>query len=188
MEKGDRVRITDGRQGKGQAGSIFWKGPNKYGGGERLGVRADDGETYWVNSDDCEKDDGPAPKPEAGPTFSKGDRVAFKVQGRHGTGSVFWIGESRNGPGQRLGVNDDEGEEAVWIDAIQARALDASDDSGPPALPPSSAPPAGSPEDDEVIPAEFWEPSVGLEDMPDAPPVDDAEADRWVGWEEDEAY
>lgn len=194
MEKGDRVRITDGRQGKGQSGSVFWKGPNKYGGGERLGVRGDDGETYWVNSDDCEKDDGPAPEPEAGPTFSKGDRVAFRVRGREGTGSVFWIGESRNGPGQRLGINDDEGEDAVWVDAIQARPLEAHEDNGPPAHPsgpaaPASALPApASDSDEDFIPADFWEPSVGMDDMPDAPPLDDAEAERWAGWDDDEGY
>jgi hypothetical protein len=123
VKKGDRVKITKG-PGKDTVGEIFWSGPNKWGGGERYGVRGDDGDTYWVNSADVEAASGPAPKVEAGREYAKGDRVAFKVRGREGTGSVFWIGDSRSGPGQRLGINDDDGEDAVWLDARFVQPLE----------------------------------------------------------------
>ena len=128
MDKGQRVRITGGRQGKDQTGTIFWKGPNKYGSGDRYGVRADDGETYWVSGDNVEATDAAAPPIDAGPTFAKGDRVAYKVRGEEGIGSVFWIGESRSGPGQRLGVRPDGSDDAVWLDSRQARAATEEDE------------------------------------------------------------
>jgi len=115
VDKGSRVRIISG-PGTGVTGSIFWSGKDKYNGGKRFGVRGDDGETHWVGERLVEATDAPEPTVE-GPTFEKGDRVAFKQQGQTGTGTVFWIGDSRQG-GQRLGVRDDtDPDNAVWIDA-----------------------------------------------------------------------
>lgn len=170
MDKGARVRITGGRNGVGVAGEIFWKGPNKWGKGDRFGIRGDDGETYWVSESDVEASEGPAPEPEPGPTFSKGDRVAFRAGGREGTGSVFWIGENKRGPGQRLGIRDDapEGEDdAVWIDARFARPLEG--ESSAPGSPASWDDPAA---DEEIPPAAAY----------DMPPVSDGPVrdDSWV--------
>ena len=53
IDKGTRVTIIGGRRGKGQSGSVFWTGKNKWGDGDRLGVSGDDGETYWVNDVDA---------------------------------------------------------------------------------------------------------------------------------------
>ena len=78
MDKGTRVRIKSGRNGKGETGEIFWKGPNKWGEGERFGIRGDNGETYWVAEKDVEPHSGSAPEPEAGPSFAKGDRVRLE--------------------------------------------------------------------------------------------------------------
>lgn len=169
MDKGARVTITGGRNGKGVSGEVFWKGANKWGSGERLGVRGEDGETYWVSDEDVELASGPAPKVEAGPTFSKGDRVMFKQRGEEGTGSVFWIGESRNGPGQRLGIrNDADPDNAVWLDARFAKPLEGE---APPA---GGAPPAVLHDDGDS--EEPWSPPVNMDEVP-GPPIDDAYVD-----------
>ncbi|MCO4747611.1 MAG: hypothetical protein KC912_22640 [Proteobacteria bacterium] len=186
MEKGQRVNILKGRNGKGESGTIFWKGPNKWGEGERLGVRSDGGETFWVSDQDVEVASGSAPPQEAGPTFSKGDRVSFKDRGREGTGMVFWIGQSRHGPGQRLGVRDDAPEgsdDAVWIEATQARALEGE------APAPRSAPhrgggggySGGGGYDDAIPPAQSYE----MPPMDDGPPLDDAYADQMAAAADD---
>jgi hypothetical protein len=115
VDKGSRVRIISGPN-TGVTGTIFWSGKDKYKGGKRFGVRGDDGETHWVGEQLVESTDAPEPAVE-GPHFEKGDRVEFKLQGQTGTGTVFWIGDSRQG-GQRLGVrNDADPDNAVWIDA-----------------------------------------------------------------------
>lgn len=178
MEKGARVRITGGRNGKDETGEVFWKGPNKWGEGERLGVRGDNGETYWVADSDVELASGPAPVVEAGDTFEKGDRVRFRNRGREGTGTVFWIGESRSGPGQRLGIRDDapEGEDdAVWIDARFAQQLD-EEPGAAPSGGPRSAPRQGPPEDYDasIPPAQSYE----MPPLDDGPPLDDALLDQ----------
>ena len=184
MDKGQRVKIVGGRQGVDQSGTIFWKGPNKWGNGERLGVRGDDGETYWVSDEDCEAATGDAPVQEAGDTFAKGDRVTFTNKGQESRGTVFWIGESRNGPGQRLGVNDDAGEDAAWLDANQCKALSEEDDQGPPPQSQRAAAPKGKPADgwaeDDQQP-EAWRPPVGMDEAPPPPPMDDAELETWAG-------
>lgn len=188
MDKGDRVRITGGRQGKDKTGTIFWKGPNKYGSGERFGVRGDDGETYWVSSDDVESTDAAPPPVEAGPTFEKGDRVAYEVRGEPGVGEVFWIGQSKSGPGQRLGVRPDGSDEAVWLDARRARPATEEDEQAAAARsleaeptwdtgsPGSSAPMS---DDDEDLPQDAFAPQLSEDDLPPAPPADDAQAERW---------
>jgi hypothetical protein len=171
VEKGQRVTVVKGRNGKGESGTIFWKGPNKWGEGERLGVRSDSGETFWVSDQDVEATDGSAAPPQAGPTFSKGDRVSFKDRGREGTGMVFWIGESRHGPGQRLGVRDDAPEgsdDAVWIEATQARPLE-----GAAPAPRSPAPDrsygGGGETDDSIPPAQSYD----MPPLDDGPPIND---------------
>lgn len=167
MDKGTRVTITGGGKGVGMHGIVFWKGPNKWGAGERLGVRADDGETYWVQDADVEEATGAPPPPE-GPRFEKGDRVAFEVGGRAGTGTVFWVGENRHGPGQRLGVRDDTppaDDDAVWLDARQAKPL-----SGEERTP--------APDDEEEgVPPEY---AVSLAELPPAPPLSDDEVETWA--------
>lgn len=178
MDKGDRVQITGGRQGKGKTGTIFWKGPNKYGGGDRFGVRGDDGETYWVSSDDVESSQSAEPQPDPGHTFSKGDRVKYTVRGQRGIGSVFWIGESRSGPGQRLGVRPDDAEEAVWLDARQAELLDETEASSA-AVPSPHPGPARGASDAEWEDESDWSPAVGLDEMPAPPPMDDSAIDGW---------
>ena len=157
MEKGTRVRITAG-EGEGVTGSVFWTGKDRYREGMlRLGVRGDDGETYWASQSDVNVCDDPLP---AGEHFEKDDRVQFRVRGEQGTGTVFWIGESRNGPGQRLGIRDDANpEDAVWLDARMVKHLDADADPGP-----APAPERGTP----TPPAPRAE----------APPIDDAWIDQ----------
>ena len=125
--KGDRIRITQG-PAEGVTGTIFWKGENKYGPGERYGVRGDDGETHWIDGASVEATDAAVPE---GPTFERGDRVKFRVQGQEGTGTVFWTGQNRHGPGQRLGVNPDGADgrdDALWLDARAARPLSPDED------------------------------------------------------------
>ena len=182
MDKGTRVTIVDGHQGKGQSGSVFWTGKNKWGDGERLGVRGDDGETYWVSDADVETTTGEAPEQPAGDTFEKGDRVSFTQRGQAGTGTVFWIGQSKNGPGQRLGVRDDNGEEAVWIDARIAKALEG--DAPPPARQNSNSGSAQEGESDQTPDA--WSPSLDISDMPPEAPIDDSSADQWAQWDDEE--
>jgi hypothetical protein len=127
FKKGSRVEIVSGENGVGVCGEIFWMGESRYGEGQRFGMRGDDGETYWVDEAEVELTSKAPPAADSGPTFNKGDRVSFRNNGQQGTGTVFWIGQSRTGPGQRLGIRDDDGEgnDAVWIDARFARPLDA---------------------------------------------------------------
>jgi len=170
MKKGDRVSITGGKKGVGVSGEIFWIGKDKFGGGERYGVRGDDGDTYWVSSKQVEAADGPAPAVEAGPTFAKGDRVSFRFKGQEGSGSVFWLGENRYGPGQRLGVRPDDSEEAVWLDSRFAEKIE-----GEAPAPSSSPAPAGDDtpwEDTSSEEADYFGGAAGPVD--DGPPLDDA--------------
>ncbi len=119
MDKGDRVRIVKGRQGKDQTGSIFWVGENKYGSGQRFGISGDDGETYWIPEENCEQlEAGSAgfAQEEVSFEFDKGDRVAWKNNNGSGVGTIIWIGDNKHGPGKRVGVRDENMEEAVWLD------------------------------------------------------------------------
>ena len=171
FQKGARVEIVDGRSGVGVSGEIFWKGESRYTDGERLGVRGDDGETYWVDDSEVQAATGEAPKQDAGPTFDKGDRVSFRDRGRDGTGTVFWIGQSRQGPGQRLGVRDDdaEGEDnAVWLDARLCK--------------PSDTP---APEGSERPARSSGRSTSSGADIPPAPPMDDSMADSYAASSED---
>lgn len=194
MEKGARVRIVGGRQGKGQLGNIFWKGPDKFNGGERFGVKADDGETYWVSERDVEEATGAPPaKPAAsggpsaspaaatGESFQKGDRVAFSAGGREQQGQVFWTGPSKSGGGQRLGIKPEDGGETVWLDARFARPAGTAAPTG--AHPDGPRPAPGRFDDDESPP---WTPPLAADELPEAPPWDDDAIARF-GAEDDEA-
>ena len=132
MDKGQRIKITSGDD-TGKMGTVFWTGEDRYRGGLRLGVRGDDGETYWINESDVEKTDAPEPPPPPSETFERDDRVRFRNRGEEGTGTVFWTGESRRG-GQRLGIRDDRDPdgEAIWLDARFAKALSPEEDQGAP--------------------------------------------------------
>jgi hypothetical protein len=194
VDKGTRVTITGGSSGRGVSGTVFWTGPNKYGEGERLGVRGDDGQTYWVSDDLVEPATAPPPKVDV-PRYEKGDRVSFEKGDGRGTGSVFWTGDNKYGPGQRLGVRDDapEGEDdAVWLDSRLVTRLD--DDAPAPAArqrPPSaagSAPPMptdGPPE--PPLPADdSWDAPAGADELPEGPPLDDPALDQWAASVPDE--
>lgn len=173
FSKGDRVRITGGRQGVGLTGEVFWKGPNKYGPGERLGVRGDDGQTYWTTDSDVEPSDSRL-DPTPGEQFDRGARVRFQRDGTMLRGEVFWTGQSRNGPGQRLGVRVEGEEEPTWIDARFVKA----DDQPSPAV---STPADDQPGDDQPadeMPSD-WAPALDMGDMPPAPPLDDALIDAY---------
>jgi hypothetical protein len=191
FNKGDRVQIEPGNKGEGVCGEVFWKGTKKWGEGERLGVRGDDGETYWIDDDCVSASNQSAPVQEPGDTFSKGDRVSFKSRGRQGRGSVFWIGDSRNGPGQRLGINDDDGEDAVWIDARFAEALSPDEDNqgadggygGSASGGGYGGSDSGGSSDDADIP---WTPPLDPGAIPTPPPMDDSMADTWASNQEDD--
>ena len=75
FDKGDRVQIKAGNTGAGVCGEVFWKGAKKWGSGDRLGVRGDDGQTYWIDEVAVEQATKQAPT-DPGVTFSKGDRVS----------------------------------------------------------------------------------------------------------------
>lgn len=194
--KGDRVRITGGKA-EGVTGTVFWKGQNKYGPGDRYGVRGDDGQTHWVDGGSVEATKADVP---TGHTFDKGDRVAYRVPGGEGTGTVFWVGQSRHGPGQRLGVRADhpDGEDdAVWIDGLAARPLDPGEDPGAPepASRGRSNPYQGDRgrgaaasgggwsggEGADEMPSDYAAP-MGMDEMPSAPPMDDASLDQLGEW------
>ncbi len=182
VDKGTRVTITKGK-GTGVSGTIFWVGANKWGPGQRFGIRGDDGETYWAPEPDVEEAGGPAPEVEAGPTFAKGDRVGFKVGEREGTGTVFWTGDSRSGPGQRLGINDDSGEEPVWLDSRFARALGADEppmvESGVPGVgrdPAVAMPEYDGPAQEPPLPDS--EPLASDDEAPPPVPYDDGYFDQ----------
>ncbi len=123
MTKGDRVKIARGK-GTGVAGTIFWVGENRYGPGQRFGIKGDDGETYWSAEDQLEAADVPPPPEPEGPVPNKGDRVEWTQGGASGFGRVFWVGQSRSGPGMRFGVEDDDGE-TRWLDQRFVKVTDA---------------------------------------------------------------
>lgn len=116
MDKGTRVEIVRGPTGKDVVGTVFWIGDDRYNEGtKRLGIQGDDGETYWVSSDNVETSDKSVPAP-TGPQLQRGDRVSWKQGEEDGEGEVFWTGENKHGPGQRLGVKCDDGE-TRWFDS-----------------------------------------------------------------------
>ena len=164
FEKGDRVKIVGGRKSKGVTGQIFWVGENKYGEGQRFGIRGDDGETHWVPEEHCEASTETMEVPE-GPELSKGDRVLWTDGGVELDGEVFWLGPNKFGPGTRVGVKDDDGE-THWMDSRRLTKLE--DGAAPPPRP--EPPPASGSAFDQ--PDAFGAPPAW-----EGPPVDDAWAD-----------
>jgi hypothetical protein len=191
VDKGTRIKIISG-EGMDQTGTVFWTGKDRYRDGLRLGVRGDDGETYWISQADVEETDAVVP---VGETFDKGDRVRFRNSGAEGFGTVFWIGQSRDGPGQRLGIRDDSNpEDAIWLDARFAEAL--AEGEGPPAPPPPARGSrggggggggGGGRRDEEVdeMPADYA-PSLSSDEMPPMAPIDDSYADQMAQQIDDE--
>ncbi len=123
IDKGSRVRILKGK-GKEQEGTVFWTGANNYGPGIRLGVRNDEGDTFWVNEDQVEVIEGEvadvSPAKPDGAALEKGGRVRWSQDGG-GTGVVFWVGESKGGS-LRVGIKTDEDGETVWMFADRVKA------------------------------------------------------------------
>jgi len=128
--KGDRAAIVGGRKNPvGMRGQVFWVGENKFGEGNRYGLKGDDGVTYWVNEPDIGPEEGAPPPPEMpdvpSETFEKGSRLSIVKGPSAGTeGEVFWVGESKFGPHMRYGIKDDEGE-THWADAPLVELLSA---------------------------------------------------------------
>ena len=120
MERDARVELVSGK-GKGVSGSVFWIGDNKYGPGKRYGIRGDDGDTYWATEDQVRESSAARPSavPE-GPVPEKGAVVTFRAGGQEVVGEVFWVGQSKSGPGHRLGVRDADGA-THWVDAKFAK-------------------------------------------------------------------
>lgn len=75
LAKGTRVRIRGGAA-RGQLGSIFWVGENKYGPGKRYGVKGDDDDTYWLDQTQVEESDEPAAKKSPARAAASGDNGA----------------------------------------------------------------------------------------------------------------
>jgi len=59
IPKGSRVSITKGGSA-GVEGEVFWSGENKYGPGNRYGIKDDEGETHWADSNQVEQLSAPA--------------------------------------------------------------------------------------------------------------------------------
>ena len=180
MEKGDRVDIIGGRKGRGKSGTVFWKGENKYGPGERYGVRGDDGETYWVVEDDVQRSETSAPPPPTDSrTYEKGDRVGFQQDGEQRFGSVFWTGKSRLG-GQRLGIRREPDAETVWLDAFKVE----------PATGEAPQAPTGGGRMEDAEEGDGWLPDDYVQSGPsDAPPdipFSDDLVDAWAPADEDD--
>lgn len=165
--KGDRAAIVGGRKNVGVRGQVFWIGENKYGPGQRYGLRGDDGETYWVTDANIGPEEGAPPAPESNApkeTLSKGSRVSITKGPTAGVeGEIFWVGDSKFGVGMRYGIKDAEGE-SYWADHNQVELLE-----GPAANADGvQAKPSASPAFDEVpFPDgddDFAEPASGFED------------------------
>lgn len=131
--KGDRAAILSGRNA-GVRGSVFWVGPNKFGEGMRYGLRDDHGTTHWVDGAElgAEADAPPPPEVPPKPPLDKGARVRI-TGGRDAgkTGEVFWVGESRYGPGMRYGVRGPGEDETYWVDEAQVELDESAPSSAP---------------------------------------------------------
>jgi hypothetical protein len=149
--KGSRVKVTSGKNGVGSVGTVFWTGPDKYNeDNQRLGVRADDGETLWVSEAVVEEVTGSAAaQPDAGPPPDKGARVKWTNRGDTGEGTIFWVGQNKSGPGHRVGVRLDDQEDPLWLDGRQITVID-SPPKATSALPRSSGGGRPKQEDDDV--------------------------------------
>ena len=139
MEKGTRVEVIAGFKGKGAVGNVFWYGPDKFSEGSfRIGIKTDEGQTFWISTDDVREVDAgftsdstptqtskPEPEkrlqqstPQEANSFSRGMRVRW-VQGE---GTIFWAGASKYGDGVRLGIKDDN-EVTHWLDGAEVSLI-----------------------------------------------------------------
>jgi len=66
LQKGQRVVLLKGDT----SGEVFWTGQSKYGAGMRYGVRADDGQTHWVDDHEL-RADGPVPSVDRAASSSR---------------------------------------------------------------------------------------------------------------------
>lgn len=152
FDKGDRAAIVGGRKGVGVRGEVFWIGENKYGSGSRYGLRGDDGDTYWIDETHLgpEGDAPPTPEYEAKPVLEKGTHVAIVKGSDAGKeGEIFWVGDSKFGPGMRYGVRGDDAE-TYWADERQIEVREA------PAKK-ASAPSKAGPADDAPFPSDDFD-------------------------------
>lgn len=174
MDKGTRVKVVRGNKDVGVVGTVFWVGENRYGPGQRLGIKGDDGQTYWMNEDLVEETTEGPPEPE-GPVPQKGDRVQWRQGDLSGYGRVFWTGKSRSGPFQRFGVEDDDGE-TRWFDQPFLKVVDAEE--GVSTGPVEPAPPAG-PGWEDVPEAAADDPGEWQAAAPVGPPPSMEEPPAW---------
>ncbi len=113
IDKGDRVRLKTG-----EIGEVFWTGESRYGEGMRFGVRADDGETHWIDEADVTKlegDEAKPPEPQEPETEALAKGTTVTIVNGGAKAEVFWIGKSKFGKGWRYGVKDEAGD-THWLD------------------------------------------------------------------------
>ena len=176
-------------------GTVFWKGQNKTGPATATGSAAmmdSSGSTAAASRP-------PRPTSATGHTFDKGDRVPF-VPGGEGTGTVFWVGQSRARPGAawRPRRPPRRGGRLDLIDGLAARPLDPGEDparrsplprgrSNPYQGATAGARAAASGggwsggEGADEMPSDYAAP-MGMDEMPSAPPMDDASLDQLGEW------
>ncbi len=143
VEKGSRVEVFKGRKVPvGTTGEVFWVGAGTY--GTRVGLKGDDGDTYWLASDNCRPEgwaqlvvragdhgwDIVARQLEAA-QIHKGDRVRFvNAEGQAFIGEVFW--KERNRLGVRVGAGEGHnGSDVLWLNTSQVEKLDGNDPHAP---------------------------------------------------------
>ena len=121
IDRGTLVHIARGPHA-GTSGEVFWTGPDRFRGGQRLGIRALSGQTLWVHASAVE----PAPSPPAdlppalGPTFLLSDLVCVCYRGQVLQAPVAWVSDPDDTSGQRIGLYADRpgaGDEPLWMSA-----------------------------------------------------------------------
>jgi hypothetical protein len=166
---------------------VFWVGEDRYRPDlKRIGLKGDDGQTYWLSAENVEKTDAKEPEYEPSEMPQRGDRVRYRLGEDEGVGEVFWTGESKRGPGWRVGVKDGDGE-AVWLDARQVIGIETGEAQQAPARPaPEGAPIAfeEAPFDDDAPPMLVEDAPVGAPPPMDEPPPLEAPP----MWEEEEDF
>jgi len=116
--RGKKVVVARGRKvPKGTIGEIFWIGDNGY--GESLGLFLADGTKVFTASKNCdiilkngvaERAEGAASTETVKAEFAKG--VGVELNGEQGT--IFWIGQAKNGSGVRVGVEFADGDRRFY--------------------------------------------------------------------------
>lgn len=55
VDRGKRVVVARGRKvPRGTEGEVFWIGPDKFGNGDRIGIRTEDGAVHWTAARNCD--------------------------------------------------------------------------------------------------------------------------------------